>query len=75
MKRITFDVAGSVYAEVRRAAQTMGRPTSDLIREAMEAYVREHLEVRRDLTTWSPASSGGVVPLLRRDDDLLEETS
>jgi len=40
MKTITINVSEPVYAEFRRAARVMGRPTSELIREAMEAYRR-----------------------------------
>ncbi|MFN2323038.1 MAG: ribbon-helix-helix protein, CopG family [Trueperaceae bacterium] len=73
MKTITINVSEPVYAEFRTAARAMGRPTSELIREAMEAYRRDHLVARRDLTAWSPASLGGVLRPLRRDDDLLDE--
>lgn len=73
MKTITVNVSEPVYAEFRRAAQAMGRPTSELIREAMEAYRRERLLPRRDLTSWSPASLGSVLRPLRPDDDLLDE--
>ena len=73
MKTITVNVSEPVYAEFRRAAQAMGRPTSELIREAMEAYRRERLMPRRDLTGWSPASLGRVLQPLRPDDDLLDE--
>jgi len=40
MKTITINVSEPVYAEFRRALRVMGRPTSELIREAMEAYRR-----------------------------------
>jgi hypothetical protein len=73
MKTITINVSEPVYAEFRRAARAMGRPTSELIREAMEAYRREHLMPRRDLTAWSPASLGSVLRPLQRDEDLLDE--
>lgn len=73
MKTITINVSEPVYAEFRRAARAMGRPTSELIREAMEAYRRERLVTRPDLTAWSPVSVGAVLRPLRADDDLLEE--
>ncbi len=73
MKTITVNVSEPVYAEYRRAARAMGRPTSELIREAMEAYRREHLMPRQDLAAWSPASVGRVLRPLGPEDDLLDE--
>ncbi len=73
MKTITINVSEPVYSEFRRAARAMGRPTSELIREAMEAYRREHLMPRRDLTTWLPVSVGSVLQTLQPDEDLLDE--
>jgi predicted transcriptional regulator len=49
MKTITINVSEPVYAEFRRAARAMGRPTSELIREAMEEYRRARLTPRGDL--------------------------
>lgn len=73
MKTITINVSEPVYAEFRRAARAMGRPTSELIREAMEAYRRERLMPRQDLTAWSPVSLGAVLRPLGPEDDLLDE--
>ena len=73
MKTITINVSEPVYAEFRRAARAMGRPTSELIREAMEAYRRSHLAPREDLRQFQPVSLGRVLQPLARDDDLLDE--
>jgi len=73
MKTITINVSEPVYAEFRRAARTMGRPTSELIREAMEAYRRTHLTARDDLRQFQPISLGRPLRPLAADDDLLAE--
>jgi phytoene/squalene synthetase len=73
MKTITINVSDPVYAEFRRAARVMGRPTSELIREAMEAYRRSHLVPRDDLRGFEPVSLGRVLRPLSADADLLEE--
>jgi hypothetical protein len=74
MKTITINVSEPVYEEFRRASQNQGRPTSELIREAMEHYRREHLRPRTDLKDFRPRSAGGVLKPLTRDDDLLAES-
>ncbi len=73
MKTITINVSEPVYAEYRRAARAMGRPTSELIREAMEAYRRTHLVPRDDLRQFQPVSLGRVLQPLASGDDLLAE--
>jgi hypothetical protein len=73
MKTITVNVSEPVYAEFRRAARLMGRPTSELIREAMEAYRRSHLAQRDDLRQFQPLSLGITLRPLTRGDDLLME--
>lgn len=73
MKTITINVSEPVYEEFRRASQNQGRPTSELIREAMEQYRREHLRPRTDLRDFRPRSGGAVLKPLTRDDDLQAE--
>lgn len=73
MKTITVNVSDPVYAEFRRAAQAMGRPTSELIREAMEDYRRTRLKPRGELRNFEPVSLGQMVRPLSADDDLLDE--
>lgn len=73
MKTITINVSEPVYDDFRRASRRLDRPTSELIRESMEAYRREHLRPRRDLVDFRPRSLGRVLKPLTRDDDLLEE--
>jgi hypothetical protein len=73
MKTITINVSEPVYAEFRAASRSMGRPTAELIREAMELYRQERLKPRRDLTGFRPRSAGRVLEDLGAHDDLLED--
>ena len=73
MRTITINVSEPVYEEFRRASKTLGRPTSELIREAMEAYRREVLRPKTDLRDFRPRSVGRVRRPLSREDDLLGE--
>jgi hypothetical protein len=73
MKTITINVSEPVYEEFRRASQALGRPTSELIREAMESYRRQYLRPRGSLKNFRPRSIGKVLKPLTRDDDLLTE--
>jgi hypothetical protein len=73
MKTITINVSEPVYEDFRRASKSLGRPTSELIREAMESYRRERLRPRRDLRSLRPRSLGKVLRPLTREDDLLAE--
>src|SRR3546814_14317158 len=73
MKTSTINVSEPVYDDFRRAAQTLGRPTSGLIREAMEGYRRDRLRPQRDLRGFRPQSLGRVLQPLSSGDDLLAE--
>jgi len=73
MKTITINVSPSVYEDFRRASKAQGRPTAELIREAMETYRRQHLHPRTDLRSFRPRSVGRVKKALTRKDDLLSE--
>jgi hypothetical protein len=73
MKTITINVSEPVYEDFRRASRSMGRPTAELIREAMEHYRRQHLRPRTDLRSFRPRSLGRVLEPLASGDDLLDE--
>jgi len=73
MKTITINVSEPVYAEFKAASKTAGRPTSELIREAMELYRRERLRRPGDLGGFRPRSAGRVLRPLTREDDLLDD--
>ena len=75
MKTITVNVSEPVYAEFQQASKAMGRPTSELIREAMEYYRKERLRPRRSLSDFRPRSAGKVLKPLDSQVDLLEEMS
>jgi len=73
MKRITINVSERVYAEFQAAAKSAGRPTSELIGEAMELYRRERLRPVGDLAGFRLRSAGRVMHPLTGTDDLLDE--
>jgi ribbon-helix-helix CopG family protein len=73
MKTITINVSEPVYEEFRRASERQGRPTAELIREAMESYRRQQLRPPRDLRSFRARSLGKVKRPLTRKDDLLAE--
>lgn len=73
MKTITINVSEPVYEDFRRASRRLDRPTSELIREAMEQYPRERLRRRENLRGSQPRSLGRVLKPLDRKDDLLSE--
>lgn len=73
MKTITINVSEPVYEDFRRASQRLDRPTSELIREAMEQYRRERLRPRGDLKAFRPRSLGRMLKPLDRGDDLLSD--
>lgn len=73
MKTITINVSEPVYADFRHASQRLDRPTSELIREAMELYRKTHLQPRGDLRNFRPRSLGAVLAPLHSGEDLFTE--
>lgn len=73
MKTITINVSEPVYEDFRQASRRLDRPTSELIREAMELYRSERLRPAGDLRDFRPRSVGRVLKTLARDEDLLAE--
>jgi len=73
MKTITINVSEAAYEDFRRASRALGRPTAELIREAMETYRRERLRPASSLRAFRPRSLGKVLKPLERGDDLLGE--
>ncbi len=73
MKTITINVSEPVYADFRHASKRLDRPTSELIREAMEQYRTAHLQPRGDLRSFRPRSLGAVLAPLHAGDELLAE--
>mgnify|MGYP005845045983 CR=1 FL=1 len=73
MKTITINVSEPVYEDFRQASRRLDRPTSELIREAMELYRSKRLRPGGDLRDFRPASTGRVLKPLAREDDLFSE--
>ena len=73
MKTITVNVSEPVYRDFQEYAERQDRPTSELIREAMEAYRAQRIRRRGSVRDLVPLSLGEVRLRLTEDDDLLDE--
>lgn len=73
MRTITINVSEPVYEDFRQFARKTDRKTSELIREAMELYRKEHMQRRTSLKDRRPASVGGPIRAITAEDDLLGE--
>jgi predicted transcriptional regulator len=74
MKAVTVHLDDPVYREFQKIARRSRRSTSELIREAMEAYRRTLAKKQSSLAEAGPAASVGQIltPLVGRE-DLLED--
>ena len=61
------------YRAFQAQAKAQDRTASELIRQAMEDYWRQHLQPQTTLLGLRPLSVGQVLRPLTRDDDLLGE--
>jgi hypothetical protein len=73
MKTISINVSEPVYAAFQEEARRRDRTAAELIREAMELYLRQQLSPRTSLRDLRPVSLGGLRKPLNWSDDLLEE--
>lgn len=73
MKPITVNVSESIYRDFQEYARGCDRTTSELIREAMEAFWRERIKPKGSLRDLSPTSLGEILIPLSSDDDILGE--
>jgi len=73
MKTITINVSEPVYREFQARARRLDRTTSELIREAMEHYLRDRLRGARSVLAFEPLDLGKVKKPLTSRDDLLAE--
>ena len=73
MKTITINVSEPVYREFQERARKVDRTASELIREAMEYYVRERLRESRSVLEFPALDLGKVKKPLSPKDDLLAE--
>lgn len=73
MKTITINVSEPVYKAFQQHAKKADRKAAELIREAMELYRRERIQRRSSLRDRHPASVGGPIQSIDREDDLFGE--
>jgi metal-responsive CopG/Arc/MetJ family transcriptional regulator len=73
MRTITINVSEPVYEDFRQFARKTDRKASELIREAMELYRKEHMQRRTSLKDRRPASVGGPIQAITTEDDILGE--
>ncbi len=73
MKTITINVSEVVYQLFQSFGKKRGRPTAELIREAMERYLEENIEGRSSVLSFIPLELGSVRPDGLEMDDLFEE--
>jgi len=73
MKTITLNVSEPVYADFQRYAQEQDRPTSELLREAMEAYRQAKIRPPGTLRDQRPSSVGAILKPWTGRQDLLED--
>lgn len=73
MKTITINVSETVYSDFQEYAKKTGRPTAELIRQAMEDYHARELNRSTSLQDRRPVGVGGPIEPLAPEDDLLEE--
>lgn len=73
MKTITVNVSEPVYADFQRYARELDRPTSELVREAMEAYRQAKIRPVRSLRDLQPSSVGKVLQPWTGRGDLLDD--
>ena len=71
MKTITINVSEPVYEDFRAYARKNDRKTSELIREAMECFRRQHMQQRTSLRDRRPVSVGGPIQPITSEDDIL----
>lgn len=73
MKTITVNVSEPVYREFQEYARRHDRTTSELIREAMDAYRQRWHARGGSLQQLSPLDLGTVKKPLSSEDDVLGE--
>ena len=74
MKAVTVHLDDPVYREFQKIARRSRRSTSELIREAMEAYRRTLAKKQSSLAEAGPAASvGQILTQWAGREDLLED--
>ncbi len=73
MKTISLNVPDPTYRVFQSEAKRRDRPAAELIREAMDEYVRNRLVERKSLAELRPVSLGRAMKAIDWSEDLLEE--
>lgn len=73
MKTITVNVSDPIYRDFTVYAKQVGNTASELIRRAMEDYHQRFILRKTTLRNRRPASVGGLLQPIGREEDLLEE--
>jgi len=73
MKAITVNVSEPVYKDFQRQARRLGRPTAELVREAMVQYRAQWARGGPSVLELPIVSAGKVLAPVTDQDDLLEE--
>ena len=73
MKAITLNVSEPVYADFQRFAKEQDRPTSELLREAMELYRKAKIRPVKSLRELNPSSAGALLQSWSGRGDLLTD--
>jgi predicted transcriptional regulator len=67
MKAITINVSEPIYDRFKEYARSHDRTTSELIREAMEVYLRERVDAKSSIRDLRVRSAGAVLRPITRD--------
>jgi negative regulator of replication initiation len=73
MKTITVNVSDPIYRDFTVYAKQVGNSASELIRRAMEDYHQRFILRKTTLRNRRPASVGGPLQPIAREEDLLGE--
>ncbi|MEI6034628.1 MAG: ribbon-helix-helix protein, CopG family [Verrucomicrobiae bacterium] len=73
MKTISLHVSDPTYRIFQEESERRDRPAAELIREAMEEYVRMHFANRRSLADIRPVSLGKPLASINWSEDIFDE--
>jgi len=73
MKTISLNVSDPVYRIFQEESERRDRPASELIREAMEEYMRMRFSNRRSIADHKPISLGRPLAPIDWSEDVFEE--
>jgi hypothetical protein len=73
MKTISLNVSDPIYKIFQEESVRLDRPTSELIRAAMEDYVKNRFARRLSIADLKPLSLGKPIVPIHWSDDALEE--